>query len=729
MIGGLAISLLPRRKELANALVIVGEGAEAQATVQLLEDCEYWFQVRLDIAGPYYSDRDDILIWDPTQDRGHLRPGSHVGYLPITLFTSSGVLGTAEVEVRSRKLGYLDDYRWMLRDIAHIASGLVMERFAATQQFFKAHDISSVSNAYGSFEFLKSVCSPDALGAALEEVLQRPHHQWVSEPEMMSPALGLARGSAKLSDLLKPGPRLSWTESRLPIQSVPTKVLVTRPQATNDTVPNRFVKFALTRWRGHVDALQQACQAELTGAPLDRAKRETEDVLDWLDSILEQPLFNEVGELDQFPINNTVLLGRQGYREVFESFGLFELVAALVWSGGDAVYHAGQRDVATLYEYWCFLQLASVVRTICNATHDSLVTVRPEGTRFDLRRGSSAVVSGSLVNLGRRIDLALYFNREFSTGPGGDQSWTRSMRPDCSLRIGSSDDAVYDPVWIHFDAKYRVDQLDQIFSDEASVAAEGDGHAQMLPGRAKRDDLLKMHAYRDAIRRSAGSYVLYPGPDTDIANRRYLRFHEILPGVGAFALRPKEAGDATGLQNLRRFIEDVVLHHASMVTQYRRGRYWEHASFSIATVPAGRSGWQPARQFPAADTPVLLGYVRSQSHLDWVLSQRRYNLRLGGRRGSVAFDGLEGTVQLIVLQGPPLLIPRVFAAEPSPEVWSRAELVASGYVSPGGDLYLCLVVGAEVAIPEGETQFVDRVARFASMDGSPVLVAWTQLVQ
>ena len=51
-----------------------------------------------------------------------------------------------------------------------------------------------------------------------------------------------------------------------------------------------------------------------------------------------------------------------------------------------------------------------------------------------------------------------------------------------------------------------------------------------------------MHAYRDAIRRTAGAYVLYPGNDGD--DKRFEEFdhrgfHEVLPGLGAFAIRPK----------------------------------------------------------------------------------------------------------------------------------------------------------------------------------------------
>ena len=63
-----------------------------------------------------------------------------------------------------------------------------------------------------------------------------------------------------------------------------------------------------------------------------------------------------------------------------------------------------------------------------------------------------------------------------------------------------------------------------------------------------------MHAYRDAIRRSAGAYIIYPG-----TQRKYYRgYHEILPGLGAFPLRPYTKDQ--DVSEIRAFLEQVVNH-------------------------------------------------------------------------------------------------------------------------------------------------------------------------
>lgn len=64
-----------------------------------------------------------------------------------------------------------------------------------------------------------------------------------------------------------------------------------------------------------------------------------------------------------------------------------------------------------------------------------------------------------------------------------------------------------------------------------------------------------MHAYRDAIRRTQGAYVVYTGPTG--GDKRMQGFHEVLPGLGAFALRP-----GSGTSALTAFLQEVVAHVA-----------------------------------------------------------------------------------------------------------------------------------------------------------------------
>ncbi len=88
------------------------------------------------------------------------------------------------------------------------------------------------------------------------------------------------------------------------------------------------------------------------------------------------------------------------------------------------------------------------------------------------------------------------------------------MRPDCSLLIRPRSGAPYETealdIWLHFDAKYKVDDFTRQFGSRGSDAAGGGGRGARRSGAASSRDLLKMHAYRDAIQNSAGAFVLFP---------------------------------------------------------------------------------------------------------------------------------------------------------------------------------------------------------------------------
>ena len=232
------------------------------------------------------------------------------------------------------------------------------------------------------------------------------------------------------------------------------------------------------------------------------------------------------------------------------------------------------------------------------------------------------------------------------------------MRPDYSLIISTASDepAGFEPVVLHFDAKYRVNMIAEILraerknevsdADEPAPLSEGMGR-----GSALRADLLKMHAYRDAIRRSAGAYVLYPGDDDPAKRGQYSEYHELLPGLGAFVLRPALDGEAAGVGTLRAFLEQVFDHVATRLTRHERGRYWlEEVYETYALGVPGPSSTYLGR--PGPETTVLLGYVKNAAHWKWIQATKAYNVRTEGRRGGVTANAELLFSQLLLLYCP-----------------------------------------------------------------------------
>ena len=743
--GTLTIQLLPNARQTAQGLLVDLRNDPNRdmglAAIQLMESAEYRYQFDLISSGVVTTDRPELFEPDDRSGRsGRLRPGLSTGTVPIDIRVGQSLAAKVSLEVRSRKLEYLSEYRWMLRDLADSMAEIIMERFAASQQSFSSLANVDAKTLYQRFAFLQSLLEDEAFVAALHWIIHRPYIAWNDIPEQRSPNQSVRAGSAVARSIVKPGPRIRGADLRTEIQEsllrsmLPRTISVQRTEETLNNFPNQFVKFALTRWRDQSAAVLDALGQELPTAPVTRGRAEATKVIALLDEFLTAGVFREVGHLRHFSSDNPVLLQREGYRDVYRAFLQFELAAQLSWEGGEDVYGAGQRNVATLYEYWAFLQVALVLSKLCGKQFDfaNLFSLKENELNLELRRGRSIVLTGSVSRFSRTILLELCFNRTFSAGRESAPSWSKEMRPDCSLRLRpdrSLGDEI-DDVWVHFDAKYRVDRLTEIFGQVENAEESGLASTQSS-SYAKRDDLLKMHAYRDAIHRSAGAYVLYPG-DSD---EQCKKFHELLPGLGAFGLRPASSGESIGTEGLTIFLNDLISHVASQVTQHERSRFWERQSFS--GLPS-KGPTAPAVSFlkaPPADTKVLLGFVKGAEHRAWVERTGLYNLRADGRRGSVDLDSSDLAASLVLLYGEDRELGSFYRVNDRPVLKTRDEMLASGYGSPKSALYLCLavsVLGTELDVPVFSADTIRDVVyrrQTTPVIGMPIVLSWLELLE
>ena len=731
-VGGITVALLPAND--VNAvppplLYLPEQEAGDSPQLQLLEGHEYRYEIRLNPPTVGIStDRPEVVQPDDSSGlRGRLRPDLYTGTLPITLLTEDGAIrGRFAVEVRSRKLNYLSEYRWMLRDIAEQMAEAVMDRFAVAERGFTIDDARDAATLYQRFAFLRSLISGEAFSSAIHRILSRPHVGWISVSEVIDPGRGLRADSFSIRQLSKAGPRVPWPQGLLP--TLPSKVERRQTISSTDTTANRFVKFALTRWREVVAHMADLLELEKASPIRERGLRETKTALRELDAYLAAELFRECGELSRFPADDQVLMKREGYRDILRSYIEFELAARLSWTGGDRVYGAGQKDVAALYEYWAFLQLARMLSELLDTKFDfaALLEVRQNGFNLSLKSGQQRVLTGSAHRHGRSLAVSLWFNRSFGT-KRADGSWTLNMRPDCSIEIRPAPNelANFEPVLLHFDAKYRLNFLKDLFGSSDDVLASADLGATK---EARRGDVLKMHAYRDAIRRSVGAYVMYPGTE----EARYPQYRELLPGLGAFPLSPVENGSAAGLLPLKAFLEEVLEHVALQVTQHERSRYWLSEVYKPIYESEHRVPAAPFINLPPADTWVLLGYVRDRLHWDWITTNRRYNLRAYGDRGFVSVDSKKLACNVLILSCPETNRTAIARITGQAVIADKDEMTRLGYPSPRGH-YFCLpieVLNDRIWEERISPTTVEQVrAQFTDEKGAPVAITWLELTK
>ena len=657
-----------------------GEPDDSDAEpLQLLENCEYIYTLDgpSHITGALTLEPSELFSPDDSgMRRGRLRPREQVGRVEVEVHVDSERVGGCALEVRSRKLDYQNHYRWMMRDIASYASEALMSQFAASSQRFVVDASRSAEARYQRLEFLRALLEDEAFVESLEQILQRPHITWRTRTRLED-VRHHADPRALSRAIAKPGPK-HRAPSHFPVSHIPAMLTREVSLETVDNAPNRFVKFALESWLMLVlDAereLGERARRHITN-PIRRGLRLTGHLARKLDDWLRRPLFQKISPMAEFPVANQVLHKHQAYRKIWQTFLQTELASKLAWDEEhDRV--VGVRDVATLYEYWVFLCLLQICERICTKTRQpaDLFRLKASGMHLSLQAGQQARYIGEYRAQNQRsVSVRLYYNRTFNNQTVGG-SWTYHYKPDVSLELileGAEEAA---SVFVHFDSKYKIDGRRR--------RGRGPENQGVEP---KQDDLNKMHAYHDAIRRSAGSFVLYPGTSTDHIRR--LDTEELLPGIGAYPLIPSHdpSAIASGVEDLEGFIISILEHAATPTTRRDRARYWFDETYEGEPKHPSDMPWSK----PPEDAFILLGYVKSREHLAWIKRHRLYNLRADpGRAGSVGFDSNTLQADTLLLYGEGTDAPEYFRLTPNaPQVFSAQMLSQGDYPNPGGSHY------------------------------------------
>lgn len=572
-VGHLRI-LAPDRHGLVPPLVVLDEeeaAAWCEQPVQLLEGVSYDYEMRS--FAPGLRMRTGILrksrLSEDFVERGRIEPGLHTGVLSLVIEDLEGnEKGKSYVEVRSSKLGYREDYRSMLNDIAAKAVDLLLDLKSPSSNWLKTLESLDAPSLIQRYFFIRHLLDDAVFHSAVGEIVRRPHESTSVESVERHVGRGI-----KLSGMAgrwiaagqprQPVPRSHALHSVVP--SIPRTIPILQTTPTLDNHENHFVKFALSSFQHYLLAIETGL-AKIEKKAQEPLIRECQRLRQRLASMVSSSFLRDLPEsLTRLPSTSTVLQRKSGYRELFRVWGRFNTAAQLSWDGAPEIFMAGKRDVASLYEYWVFFQMLSVVEKICDISAKSsefLVESSDAGGSLRLRSGKTLSIRGTLKRGDALLNLKLSYNRTFSRSASPDfdversfpnpGSWTRSMKPDYTISIwpkgmkekkAELNDKI---VHLHFDAKYRVDNLVGLFGDDD---AELEG--TLAATSAKREDLLKMHAYRDAIRRSGSAFVLYPGSE----NVRWRAFSELLPGLGAIAMRPT---DPAGGAALFTFIEQAA---------------------------------------------------------------------------------------------------------------------------------------------------------------------------
>lgn len=569
---------------------------------QLRENTEYYIDITLPIskmeaenlavgrlAWPFADRLATVFRSDPPRRwretatgsvivSGVLRLRNHAGIIDLQTAFSTPLLA----EVVCRKINYLDEFRTLLDEVASELAELLVQYDSPVSLEFERSDID-VENDAGLLFQLRHMMNAQNLPAAVEEILSAFHSRLVEHSQtdaigaIFEPEVDSVIENLDFSALERGGPL-----ARLFREHTPRELSFAEHTETVDTPENRYVKAFLEQCSFLIERLISKLEKRRKPAVVREAQGWTEQI----DELLAQRVWRSVGRLQLFPSNSQILQKRRGYREVLQFDLGLRLGLQLSWKRGNSLadgFLGDVRPVHEIYEYWCFFVLRRVLRDLCQAEmaiNSSFLVISADRIQVRLEKGHRSRVAFHYKSIGyRSLDVCLYYNRRFKRPSRALKTWDGSYSaffdPDYSLLLTLNDSGTTRRHWLHFDAKYRMEmaEAEALFetedtfesSDEANDDTEYDREIARLH---KRDDLFKMHTYRDGILSSRGAYILFPGngeemrmsgPKQNLFVRHPSAFsgapEHKFPSVGVFDLCPGR--DHRQASIIKHFLEGV----------------------------------------------------------------------------------------------------------------------------------------------------------------------------
>ena len=684
-----------------NAMLFEEEDAVdyGESRWQLQEGCTYEYELVSDNGHTYqFMDEDEIVRFSHSPrhpNAGTLKTGIYVGSLSLAIRDTEldCEIAKVNIEIKSVKAEYRTDYRKMLEDITAYYTDLVLMQGSPVTQKLEIDNDTPQQTLYQRYAFVRSIVESSAFQEAINKIVASPVRKWeetIVERDVSNVKRLSRRNMHQIASSRDRIPVYNGDEIGLPhgLNSVPRTLTVAYKRDTLDNQENQFVKFVLRSFSSFCSELRGKKNAN------DRLKAEIDKTMDVLNGHLSTLFFKQVSMPSQLNLNSPVLQRKEGYREILQAWLMFDLAAKLSWKGGDNVYEAGKRNVAVLYEYWVFFKLLEVISRVFDidpVSVNKLVKTDADRINLEIQQGKMTMIEGLYDTGSRKFNVRFYYNRTFAHTREDEEldksgSWTMNMRPDYTLSIWpgeiSIDQAEREDliVHIHFDAKYRVNKIDlgvdDSMNDEQMSEALLNEKKEQEEGIYKRADLLKMHAYKDAIRRTSGAYILYPGT----VPRRLKGFHEIIPGLGAFCLTPSNYDEE--LITLQVFLLKIVEHMLDRTSQRERMSYYINNVYNTPSKSVREEMPEPAgdnRDFLPDETWVVLGYVKNDKQLEWIRKNGLYNFRTGTQKGSIRLSQNLVSSRYLLLHAHGKSIQFVRLSDEGPRVFRRSDLLKMGY--------------------------------------------------
>ena len=530
-------------RQTAEGVQEIQKGEQAPAVFFDNADYPVWVEFEDHVKdaqfGSYLQGENDKFSFRRGILAGFLNYGNEIGRSEINIIykTKDGASHsfTFSFEVLSTKLDYHEHWRSMIEDIEAEYRLLSLDYMRRTFHGFSPDQNGDTPELIWWSVFAGE---QEKFIRACKSIIDRPRHR-LHGHESFKRADRLTfiprTIENELAEHRKEGGRLYRVEEQI---------------LTNDTQENRFLKFALAQITSKYDSMKRRIEGINTISAVK--KQEMASALSALQRLYRNPFFRTVGRYKGMNQESMVLQKATGYSQVYRTWSLLRRGYSLY----DGLYRLQTKDIATLYEIWCFIEVSHIVKERLHlqdedVEHRNRMEMNGLFT-WELGRGEHSRILFKKDN----VELAELVYNPKNTDYEDDNVGMKDLvvptvpqKPDIVLQLTKNDLQQGMKMTYLFDAKYRID------GRQNGVDTPPD------------DAINQMHRYRDAIyykdydsnalkKEVIGGYILFPGngetSDVEVA-KFYKTIKEV--NIGAFPLRPN---DKRNRQLLERFVEQLI---------------------------------------------------------------------------------------------------------------------------------------------------------------------------
>ena len=516
---------------------------------------------------------------------GILNFGNDIGNSDLVIILDGKEYLRIVIEVFPSKIEYKKDYQELINDVANEVFKIIFDFNKKTYEKFGSNPNSN--STLTEFYTLINYFYDDYI-KAVDVITNKPHHLLQTQYDV-KPAYKAKRTDLKSIKWLQKHPeQIQINEGKYKID----KILSSKKIVTFDTKENRFVKYILIATKKRLEAFKiNYLQLNREGNP---------DILTNIDSKLSginrrlnNTFLKEVSNLTSSFGMSLVFSMALGYRDLYKYY--LKLIHGLSFL--DDLFNISVKDIAQLYEYWCFIKLNSILREKYNLLSRDFLKVDTKGIFYTLKKGQESKVSYINPINSERITL--------SYNPSSGELPTVFQKPDNVLSIEKKSTSSKQEYKYIFDAKYRI-----------NPALPGSFYKEYYKTPGPEEDTINtMHRYRDAIvyennrdenfkRSMFGAYVLFPYNNEEEYQKH--KFYESIRkvNVGGLPFLPSST------KLLSSFIDELVGDSPD-------------SAFERSTLPVGIEEKLAKVNWDKRD--VLIGELKDKEQYDLCLNHKFYH--------------------------------------------------------------------------------------------------------